>query len=210
MGRKDVEFPGRFGRAMPLFMPDSTIELPFSNTVDAALPAVQSEREIRAEVVSLHDEFRGRLLRYVVSLGVYAQDGEDIIQEVFLSLFRHLRLGKSRSNLRGWMFRVAHNLALKQRNSRSRRQGRVESERRIREIQIDPAMNPEEQLADGERQKRLLAIVHALPEQDQWCLTMRAEGLRYREIADVLGMSLGSVSNSLARSMARLARADER
>jgi len=195
---------------MPLFMPDSTIELPFSTAVEAARPALQSEVEIRAEVVSLHDEFRNRLFRYVLSLGVYAHDGEDIIQEVFLSLFRHLRLGKSRANLRGWMFRVAHNLALKQRNARSRQQARMESERRLRETPIDPAMNPEEQLADGQRQQRLLAVVRALSEQDQWCLAMRAEGLLYREIADALGMSLGSVSNSLARSIARLARADER
>jgi RNA polymerase sigma-70 factor (ECF subfamily) len=195
---------------MPLFMPDSTIELPFSTPVEAERPALQSEVEIRAEVVSLHDEFRNRLFRYVLSLGVYAHDGEDIIQEVFLSLFSHLRLGKSRANLRGWMFRVAHNLALKQRNARSRQQARMESERRLRETPIDPAMNPEEQLADGQRQQRLLAVVRALSEQDQWCLAMRAEGLRYREIADALGMSLGSVSNSLARSIARLARADER
>lgn len=197
-------------------MQDSTIEtiqaieLSLLTTVDAALPAAQSETEIEVEVMALFDQLRNRLLRYVLSLGVYVQDGEDIIQDVFLSLFRHLRLGKSRSNLRGWVFRVAHNLALKQRHSKSRQQLRMESDDRFAENQLDPAMNPEERLADGEHQKRLLAIVHALPEQDQWCLYMRAEGLRYREIADVLGISLGSVSNSLARSMTRLTRAGER
>ena len=44
-------------------------------------------------------------------------------------------------------------------------------------------------LKDG---SRLMAVVHALPEADQGCLRLRAEGLRYREIAAVLGMSLGS------------------
>ena len=43
-----------------------------------------------------------------------------MIQEVFLALLQHLQRGKSRADLRGWMFRVAHNLALKQR-SRARR-----------------------------------------------------------------------------------------
>jgi RNA polymerase sigma-70 factor (ECF subfamily) len=56
----------------------------------------------------------------------------------------------------------------------------------------------------------LLAVVHALPELDQGCLRLRAEGLRYREIASVLGMSLGAVSISLTRSLARLIRADGR
>jgi len=41
-------------------------------------------------------------------------------------------------------------------------------------------------------------------------LFLRAEGLRYREIAGILDMSLGSVSISLARSLARIARSAER
>ncbi len=36
-----------------------------------------------------------------------------MLQEVFLALFQHLRQGKSRANLQGWIFRVAHNSALK-------------------------------------------------------------------------------------------------
>ena len=62
----------------------------------------------------------------------------------------------------------------------------------------------------AQRNLRILAVVGALPEQDRACLDLRAEGLRYREIAQVLGMSLGAVSMSLARSMARIARAAER
>jgi RNA polymerase sigma-70 factor (ECF subfamily) len=62
----------------------------------------------------------------------------------------------------------------------------------------------------AQRRQRLLAVVQALPANDQQCLRLRAEGLRYREIATVLGMSLGAVSISLTRSLARLARADGR
>ena len=60
-----------------------------------------------------------------------------------------------------------------------------------------------------QRQHRLLAVVKALPELDQCCLSLRAEGLRYREIAEVLGISLGAVANSLEKSLSRLNRADE-
>jgi RNA polymerase sigma-70 factor (ECF subfamily) len=49
-----------------------------------------------------------------------------------------------------------------------------------------------------------------LPEQDRRCLFLRAEGLRYREIAGILDMPLGTVSLSLGRSLARIARAAER
>src|SRR5580658_4317497 len=67
-------------------------------------------------VVALFDEFREPLLRYLSTFGLSLPDGEEIIQEVFLSLFQHLSHGKSRENLRGWLFRVAHNLALKRRS----------------------------------------------------------------------------------------------
>lgn len=187
---------------------ETTIDPTLLCAVDsaAAAPAI----EIENEVILLFDEFRGRLLRYAISLGIGPQDGEDVIQEVFLSLFRHLRLGRSRSNLRGWIFRVAHHLALKQRNSRQRQQARMAAEAFPLKAQADSAANPEQQLDAIQQRKRLLLIFNALPERDRWCLCLRAEGLRYREIAEVLGMSLGAVSNSLARSLARLARADER
>jgi RNA polymerase sigma-70 factor (ECF subfamily) len=68
----------------------------------------------------------------------------------------------------------------------------------------------EEQIAFSQRQRRLLAVLDALPEQDQRCLALRAEGLKYREIAEILGISLGSVSMSMARSLARLARSEGR
>jgi RNA polymerase sigma-70 factor (ECF subfamily) len=80
----------------------------------------------------------------------------------------------------------------------------------IAERQVDPSPSPEEQISSTQRQRRLLAVVDALPNDDQSCLRLRAEGLRYREIAAVLNMSLGAVSISLTRSLARLMRADGR
>ena len=65
-------------------------------------------------------------MRYALSFGLPPHDAEEVIQEVFLSLFRHLRMGRSRRNLRGWLFRVAHNLALKRRMANCRRHARIE------------------------------------------------------------------------------------
>jgi RNA polymerase sigma-70 factor (ECF subfamily) len=166
--------------------------------------------ELEDEIIHLFDEFRSRLLRYALSFGLSVHDGEEIIQDVFLSLYRHLQLGRSRKNLRGWLFRVVHNLALKQRLAAHRVRETLYSEGSLMEKQVDLAPNPEEQLAAAQRHDRLRAVLQALPERDQSCLHLRAEGLRYREIADVLGMSLGAVSISLTRSLARLERAGER
>jgi RNA polymerase sigma-70 factor, ECF subfamily len=121
------------------------------------------------------------------------------VQEAFLALFHHLRQGRSRANLSGWLFRVVHNLGLKWLQA-SRRESHsvVMLTSTVEKTVVDPGLNPEDALARNETQRRLLAVVKALTEQDQRCLALRAEGLRYREIADVFGMSLGAVAKSLS------------
>lgn len=168
-----------------------------------------NQHRLEEEVVALFDQFRDPLLRYLASFGLGIPDGEEVIQETFLALFQHLRSGKPRDNLRGWLFRVAHNLGLKRRG-RTRRDCQVFAEIANLDWAIDPGPNPEEQLFSSRAQRRLAAVVKALPEEDRECLSLRAEGLRYREIAGVLDISLGAVALSLTRSLARIARAAER
>src|SRR6204780_806267 len=109
--------------------------MPRADLIDElALPARTSTgslarpSEIECKVIDLFEQFRNPLLRYVISLGLSLHDGEEIIQEVFLALCRHLQLGKSRRNLRGWVFRVAHNLALKQHNANKRARATFDSD----------------------------------------------------------------------------------
>jgi RNA polymerase sigma-70 factor (ECF subfamily) len=186
----------------------------FHLTDSAALPVLReasatesgnSRDRLAEEVAALFDQFRSPLLRYLSSFGLALPDGEEVLQEVFLALFQHLNRGRSRDSIRGWLFRVAHNLALRRR-SRSRRDSETSLGAGAEDLAIDPYPNPEDRLASHQTKQRLLAVVEALPEQDRRCLLLRSEGLRYREIAEILDMSLGGVSLSLSRSLARLAR----
>jgi RNA polymerase sigma-70 factor (ECF subfamily) len=199
-----------YASSLVLYMtlPDSSLGVSrlLGRLVKPGAEAVSSETE--SEVVRLFDEHRNRLLRYVLSIGLTVHDGEEIVQEVFLALFRHLQMGRPRDNLRGWIFRVAHNLALKERQAGHLRIDSAELNDAVADRHIDPAPSPEQQLLFSRRQEHLFAAFRALSTRDQYCLHLRAEGLRYREIAEVLDMSLGAVSISLTRSLARLERAD--
>jgi RNA polymerase sigma-70 factor, ECF subfamily len=141
---------------------DSVIGLPFPNAAEAAHSAKPSQ--IEREVMELFEQFRNPLLRYALSFGISVYDAEEVTQEVFLSLFRHLQLRRSRKNLRGWIFRVGHNLALKQLYANRRSHAKTTSDWTIAEEQFDPSPDPEEQLSSAQRRHRLLAVVHALPE----------------------------------------------
>lgn len=186
-------------------------DLPTDSTLDIRLLASEGrerlgKHRLEEDVTDLFEHWRAALIRYLSTLGLSQHDGEEIVQEVFLLLFSHLKKDKARTNLRGWLFRVAHNLGLKRRNSDRQAVGNATDLENV----PHPALNPEEKLASDQRQHYLSSILHALPEQDRRCLYLRAEGLRYREIAEVLGISLGSVAASLARSLARFQRADQR
>jgi RNA polymerase sigma-70 factor, ECF subfamily len=160
-------------------------------------------------VVQLFHQFRGPLLRYLYTFGLKCADCEEIIQEVFLALFQHLTRNKSRANLPGWIFRVAHNLGLKHRR-KLQRWSVLHLQEDFQAAVPDPCLTPESQSIANQTRRRALAVLDALPEQDRRCVLLKAEGFRYREIAKIVGVSLGSVSLSLTRSLARIARASHR
>jgi RNA polymerase sigma-70 factor (ECF subfamily) len=180
-----------------------------THSADTAVPLavshVNGPTPLEAEVTHLFDELRLPLLRYLSSFGLETQDSEEVVQEVFLALFLHLRNGKPRTNLQSWIFRVAHNLGLKR--CQALRKAPVAGIEDL--VPADTALNPEQRVASSQRHERLLSVVRALPEQDRRCLYLRAEGLRYREIVDVLGMSLGAVAQSLERSLTKLGRVEK-
>src|SRR5580658_11117878 len=113
----------------------------------AAAEAGKGRKRLEADVVALFDELRDPLLRYLSGFGLALPDGEEVLQEVFLALFQHLDRGKSRDNLRGWLFRVAHNLALKRRY-RTRRELEARAVAGAEDLAIDPQPSPEDRMAN--------------------------------------------------------------
>jgi len=195
------------GQEVQLPFPPSasdSVPAPFESSWARSSPHASSLEE---EVVRFFVEVRDSLLRYILSQGLSAHDGEGIVQEAFLALFQHLAQGKPRTNLRGWIFRVAHNLALKHRANHAI-SDRVPSGEGAAESRLASGHDPEKRTQESQRRQKLLAVVNALADSDRNCLHLRAEGLRYREIAEVLGMSLGGVSLALARALSRLREAD--
>jgi RNA polymerase sigma-70 factor, ECF subfamily len=193
---------------LPLSLFPSAAPLDLSRDTEHALVATPAG--VRDEVLELFDACAPAVRRCVRACGIPSDVADDIVQETFVALFQHLRRGGSRGNLRGWVMQVGYRLALKHRRAEGRRarwQGPWDAEAGA---VPDPAAGPEESCVADEERQRLRAVVKALPERDRQCVFLRAEGLRYREIADVLGVSLGAVAKSLARAVGRLSAVIER
>ena len=130
-------------------------------------------------------------------MGLPSPQAQEATQEVFLRLYVVLRRGERVDNPRGWIFRVAHNHGL---SLRGLERTAVALDPRL----PDSSENPEQLLLDRERSARFHRAVTGLSEQQQVCLYLRAEGFRYREIADILRISDSSVGEFLRRAIARL------
>jgi RNA polymerase sigma-70 factor, ECF subfamily len=182
------------------------LELPLPAVLPGRAASLQAAQR---DVLSLYDEHAPSLLRYARAFGLTEDAAEDVVQDAFVALFRHLVLDRPRHNLAGWLFRVTRNLSLKQRRRRGAALADLVSDVPLERL-VDPADTPEEQLAFDRRSRRLRSVVRALTPRDRQCVYLRSEGLSYRQIAGALGMSLGGVAKSLARAVARLSIVDRR
>lgn len=171
-------------------------------------PLLSEERgdsRSRQYVIELYDASRSSLHAYLCCLGVSSDQAEDIIQETFLRLVRHLFEHGTGDCLRGWVFRVAHNLSMDLHRSQRRWFYSSTNEQRtfVRE-RVDPAPNPEQNVILRERSKQLGNAVAQLTPKQRRCMLLRAEGLRYREIAAALGISVQRVSELVQRAITLL------
>jgi RNA polymerase sigma-70 factor (ECF subfamily) len=154
------------------------------------------------EATTLYQELRKPLLRYLAGLGLSLDEAQDIVQESFLSLHKHLAGGGSQQNIRGWLFRVAHNRA------RSHQQSYSQRMREPLDAVFDAESKestPEQTALEREKFRRMDKAVRTLAVQERACLMLRAEGLRYREIGEVLGIPTSTVADLVDRAIKKLA-----
>jgi RNA polymerase sigma-70 factor, ECF subfamily len=155
-----------------------------------------------SEATALYGELRKPLLCYLVGLGLSPDEAQDIVQDAFLSLHQHLAAGGSRENIRGWLFRVAHNAA---RNRQNRYERRFAAPLEDGFDSASDVATPERIVLEKEKFRRLQQAIKVLTGPERECLLLRAGGLRYREIAEVLGLSISTVGDTVDRAVRKLA-----
>jgi len=153
----------------------------------------QCVRAIEEEVVRLYEANSGGLFRYAFALARNREAAQDVVQEVFLRYFVERSAGREVERPRAWLFQVLRNLVLDGLKAWSYRKsvGLGELDDRA-----DARQDPESEYRVGEMSRRLWAL---LSPREMECVRLRAEGLRYEEIAGVLGLRTGTVGAMLAR-----------
>ena len=173
------------------------------------LPATWDGQYVKDEsrlqlVLEHYDREQLPLRRYVGFLGVDAETAREIVQESFLRLHEHLLEGGDQTHLRGWLYRVAHNLARNAQSAfRSKKTDRLADATPTGDLAAAD-VSIEEDLRARERVELFQRAMQELSAAQRECLVLRAQGLKYREIAEALNLSVSTVGENVQRGLDRL------
>lgn len=165
------------------------------------IPNLLDREKLFRQLVAQH---QGRLYRFVTKYVDHPDDAADITQQAFAEASRTIATFRGESKLSTWLFGIAMNMV---RNYLSRAPHRIykfESEESLNSV-ASTVTEPSEHLNQRETLQLVFAALAELPEEMGEVLSMVAiEDVSYQEVADKLGIPLGTVRSRVSRARAGL------
>jgi RNA polymerase sigma-70 factor (ECF subfamily) len=152
-----------------------------------------------ADALSHLDSLYGTALR----LTRHESDAQDLVQDTYLKAFRSAKQFTPGTHLKAWLFTILHNTFRNRLRDSGRDPVDVDSDRVDLATPTDPAATPEEQLIRGAMGPDLQGALDALPAAFRQAVWLRdVEEFSCAEIADMLGVPLGTVMSRISRDAA--------
>jgi RNA polymerase sigma-70 factor (ECF subfamily) len=130
-----------------------------------------------------------------------AADADDIVQEAYLRAFRYFK-GFRGGDARAWLLTIVRNASYRWLRKNRARQPAIEFDEAIHTVPA--ATDPETLILQNADSQLVEQAIRTLPAHLREVLVLRElEGLTYREIADVVGVPIGTVMSSLSRARDR-------
>jgi len=158
---------------------------------------------VKASAV-VHEVFNAwapSLARHARRLTGSRETADDLVQEAFLALYNELRAGKTIENPRAWTLTVVRHYAAKHIRDKARRGERLQPTESFDSL-AGPALEPRESGYD-----EISHLLSVLTEREEEVVLLRLDCLRYREIAEQLGVNGKTVATLLARGLRKLRQA---
>jgi RNA polymerase sigma-70 factor (ECF subfamily) len=137
------------------------------------------------------------------------EDASDLAQDAFIRAWQGLRFYKFEASFATWLYRLTTNVCIDFLRRKKRRPTvslTVEDDGESQELELpSQEAEPEEVVLEKERRRQLASAMEKLDEEGRTILTLRVvEELSYEQIAEVLGIKVGTVKSRLARARLRL------
>ncbi|MGB7414524.1 MAG: sigma-70 family RNA polymerase sigma factor [Thermosynechococcaceae cyanobacterium] len=179
---------------------------------DLVLLCQQGLRPDRPAFSELLKRYQSHVDRVLYHLAPDWDDRADLAQEVWIRVYRNISRLHEPAKFRGWLSRIATNLFYDELRKRKRHRSPLSLDAPIAmedgniswEIASeDPG--PEDSLTTHEFYHQLRVAIAELPEVFRTTIVLREiEGMPYEDIAEVTGVSLGTVKSRIARARQRL------
>lgn len=165
----------------------------------------------KASLEALLGRYQDKVYRLALSFTKNPADAEEVLQDVFLTIYRKIASFEGRSAFSTWLYRITVNTALMKLRGRGPAQESIDEylpqftkDGRHARMVVDFTDGPEKLLLLKEREQILREAIEALPPDYKVVLVLRdLEGLSNEEVAEVVGASVLAVKARLHR--ARLA-----
>jgi RNA polymerase sigma-70 factor, ECF subfamily len=156
-------------------------------------------------VGQLFVKHREEIYRFLTGQGLPAAVAQDVTQDVFLKLLLTLRDGQAVRAEQSWLYRVAANRAVDYwRGERRLLAVELDADNTLVETLESEDARPDERAAENQRMGRLAAEIARLPKEQRMCVLLRSQGMRYREMARVLGVGISTTADWLMMAVERL------
>ncbi len=143
---------------------------------------------------TLYERYERHLFGFIRKHLVDTHEAEDVLHETFMAILRDRAGARAARSLRAWIFQVARNLCLNRQRSARRASQALETEARTPE-ETNPG--PERALEHHQTQHALRNAVARLPVELGELYSLRTQGMSYQEMAEVLGIPLGTVKSRM-------------
>jgi RNA polymerase sigma-70 factor, ECF subfamily len=154
----------------------------------------------------VYERFGEMVYNLALRLSGNREEAADLTQEIFLRVYRHLGSFGGRSTLKTWIFRVALNHCRDRLSRHYPATLPIDDRKEEGEPAFaDPARSPEEMALAADEGRRVSEGLSLLPQVFREAVVLRdLEGLSYEEIAEVLGIRVGTVRSRIARGRDQL------
>ena len=160
---------------------------------------------------SLVDRYQQMVVNTSNSLVHSYNDAEDIAQDVFIEIFRKSSQFRGASSLKTWIYRITINRSLnfirdnKKRSLLRKLEDLVSSGEQSRTVTRSIADNPVKKIENQQKAKIIHQAIDSLPEKQRIAFTLnKYEDLSYKEISEVMDMSLSAVEALIHRAKKNL------